>query len=539
MEDLLRAYARKRREEAGAPFELSPDVRARLQEEVRRTLGKPAAAPAPRRGLSLAGWLRLALGGAVTVLVILVARSNAPLPASSQKQLAQAEKKAAPPASTPAFKQPAPTGPARLAEDAKAPPVAAPVAPPTANRALAQEQPTTLDGAGAKADLDKATASPKPATASNLVADGTTPGVGGAMAGAPAGIGGGGFGGGSRSGGGGGGSRGGRGSAAAANPADQLASISPPTAGNMTAAGQATFSTATRNAQSLPAFAQQMARFEPLSAQGAVAQSDRRMQTPSSAVLATFQIERTGDQVRVVEADGSAYEGRVVSPEMLVQLQAASMAERQAAKDAGMSAGAANAAPQNAPPQYANSGNFAAQNNGNANVQANPGALPPGAANYGNAAQNQASSSGGEVFKSAGPQQSGDGGGFAFQVSGLNRKLNQPVSISGTCLPALLQQGVSVISGNFSNQFQALAGANAAMKSALAPAVRPPAGQPQAPAAGNNIVNYNNIAANPSNVQNAQNAQNTAAPGQFWRVTGQVQIGPSNRFNLDAATVQP
>ena len=121
MEDLLRAYARKRREEAGAPFELSPDVRARLQEEVRRTLGKPAAAPAPRRGLSLAGWLRLALGGAVTVLVILVARSNAPLPASSQKQLAQAEKKAAPPASTPAFKQPAPTGPARLAEDAKAP----------------------------------------------------------------------------------------------------------------------------------------------------------------------------------------------------------------------------------------------------------------------------------------------------------------------------------------------------------------------------------------------------------------------------------
>jgi len=31
MEDLLRAYARKRREEAGAPFELAPRVRARLQ----------------------------------------------------------------------------------------------------------------------------------------------------------------------------------------------------------------------------------------------------------------------------------------------------------------------------------------------------------------------------------------------------------------------------------------------------------------------------------------------------------------------------
>jgi hypothetical protein len=530
MEDLLRACARKRREEAGAPFELSPDVRARLQEEVRRTLGKPAAAPAPRWGLSLTGWLRLALGGAVTVLVILVLRSNTPPPTSAQKQLAQAEKKAALPVSAPAAKAPAPAAPSRLAEDAKAAPAATPVAPPTANRALALEQPTTLDDASAKTELDKKAEPPKPATASNLVADGTTLGVGGAMARAPAGIGGGagGFGGGNRGGGAGGGLRGGRGGAAAANPADQVASISPPTTGNMNAAGQAAFSTATRNAQSLPSFAQQMSRFEPLPAEGAVAQSERRMQPASSAVLAAFQIERTGEQVRIVEADGSAYEGRVVSPETLDQLQAASMTERKAAKDAGIPPVVANAAPQNAPPQNANFGNLAAQNNSNANAQANAGGLPPGAANFENAARNQASSSAGDALKLAGPQQAGDGGGFAFQVSGLNRKLNQPVSISGTCLPVLLQQGATVIGGNISNQSQTLAGANAAMKSA--------------PAAGNNIVNYNNIVQNPSNVQNVQNvqnAQNAAAPGQFWRVSGQVQIGPSNRFNLDAATAQP
>jgi len=124
----------------------------------------------------------------------------------------------------------------------------------------------------------------------------------------------------------------------------------------------------------------------------------------------------------------------------------------------------------------------------------------------------------------------------------LNRKLNQPVSISGTCLPVLLQQGASVIGGNISNQSQPSTGANMAVTSALAPQARPPAGQLQAPSAGNNIVNYNNIVQNSSNVQNVQNfqnVQNAAAPGQFWRVTGQVQIGPSNRFNLDAATAQP
>ena len=60
---------------------------------------------------------------------------------------------------------------------------------------------------------------------------------------------------------------------------------------------------------------------------------------------------------------------------------------------------------------------------------------------------------------------------------------------------------------------------------------RPPASQSQN-MLDNNAFNY-------SNFQNIQNTQNAAFPGQFWRVTGQVQIGPSNRFDLDAATAAP
>ena len=46
-------------------------------------------------------------------------------------------------------------------------------------------------------------------------------------------------------------------------------------------------------------------------------------------------------------------------------------------------------------------------------------------------------------------------------------------------------------------------------------------------------------AQNAQNMQNSQNSQIRVLPGLFWRVTGQVQIGASNRFNLEAATVQP
>jgi hypothetical protein len=38
---------------------------------------------------------------------------------------------------------------------------------------------------------------------------------------------------------------------------------------------------------------------------------------------------------------------------------------------------------------------------------------------------------------------------------------------------------------------------------------------------------------------NSANLQNMNSITRFWRVTGEVQVGASNRFNLDAASVQP
>jgi len=85
MEELLRAYARQRRQDAGAPFELSPDARERLQDEVRRALRPSNVAPIPRRGISLAGWLRLALGGAVAAVLVAVLHHYTPSAASNPK----------------------------------------------------------------------------------------------------------------------------------------------------------------------------------------------------------------------------------------------------------------------------------------------------------------------------------------------------------------------------------------------------------------------------------------------------------------------
>jgi uncharacterized membrane protein YgcG len=546
MEELLRAYARKRRDEAGAPFELPADVRARLQAEVRSALRKAAAAPAPRWGLSLAGWLRLALAGSVAVLVILMLRSNTAPPASSRLRLAKAEEKVAAPAApttAPLASKPSPPVPAPLADTAKMPvaaaaPVVSPptVAPPAGNRAQATRNLSTPDEAAAKAAFDKTTAMPKPATAGDLAAGRGAGYVESAVAGAPAGGGGGGgFGGGGARGGGGG--RGGRGGAVGAIADSHLASISQPATGNVNFAEQAASSTVLGNLQSAVPFAQQMARSEP--ALRVPMERNRESKTPSSGVLATFKIERNGDQVRIVDADGSAYEGRVVASEMPDQSQMIS-AERRAANDLSVPPGAAAPAQPKAPQGNNFADNLGAQSHGPVNAPASA-ATSRAASNYDNFAQNNANASQSNL---AGTQPAGDESGFAFQVSGLNFKLNQSVNIIGNCAPMPLEQGAVVIGGNFSNQIQAVAGANNAV---VLPA-RPPAGQSRAASNSGNIVNYQNNAATPTaspSVQNAQyglnsaNLQNMNSITRFWRVTGEVQVGASNRFNLDAASVQP
>src|SRR2546429_9018826 len=84
VEDQLKTWAQKRREEADAPFELHPAARKMLQDEVARTfpkrsdapLGKPNRPP-PYVGGYAVGWLkmswsRFALTGSLCVALVVV-----------------------------------------------------------------------------------------------------------------------------------------------------------------------------------------------------------------------------------------------------------------------------------------------------------------------------------------------------------------------------------------------------------------------------------------------------------------------------------
>jgi hypothetical protein len=305
----------------------------------------------------------------------------------------------------------------------------------------------------------------------------------------------------------------------------ELADATPsaPSVSNPQSAARLSSPKSISNPQSV--FAQQMVRSGPPPAQNAAASGVRAMDSPF-VVLASFQIERTGQQVRIVDADGSAYEGLVVEPGLLASLQEANLALRQAVGNTGARSAGADALQQGV-----SNGNFQAQSNGYVNLQAKAGELPPNTAAY-DIAQYQASSINKDALSNlALLDQAGVGSGFAFQVSGLNRRLNQNVTVIGTCIAA----PVSILAGlngvYMSNQGQALNSVDVTQRNQQTAAAGPPASQAQ------NLIDNSNV--NYRNIQNGQAAQNSVIAGQFWRVTGQVQVGAANRFDLDAATLQP
>jgi len=290
-----------------------------------------------------------------------------------------------------------------------------------------------------------------------------------------------------------------------------VASAAPPATGN-------------RNPQPASAFAQQMVRSAPL-AQNAVrnaVKSVNSVESPPVDVLASFQIERNGQQVRIVDADGSLYVGQVVDPALLAGAQAARLAGLLSNGYANAAQGAANLAQQ-----IASVNNSQALNDAQ-NVQPSAGGSPPKAANN-NADKDQYQSAALEALLNLQSlQQAGVGSGFAFQVSGLNRKLNQSVSVTGSCIEVPLQ---TITFSNAANQSQAPVGANVAAANSLPRQQQSPYTQSQ------NIIDGNSV--NFRNTQNTEAFQNAASAGQFWRVTGQVQVGPTNHFDLDAAAVLP
>ena len=226
-----------------------------------------------------------------------------------------------------------------------------------------------------------------------------------------------------------------------------------------------------------------MVRSELALPQNAPVDRAKSIESPSSQVLASFQIQRTGQQVRIVDADGSDYEGQVVesvivglaekkSPLQQRMQTAPQQMTLSAGKDTAGQAGAASTAQGNI-----SGGNSQALRNGSVNSPANAGESPLRPANNDAVAQNLVSATGVDGATLAGQQQTGAGSGFAFQVSGVSLRLNQAVTIIGNC----------------SNLYY----------------------------------------------QSNPNTQNAAPAGQIWRVTGQVQVGPATHFGLDASTVTP
>src|SRR6266480_5605431 len=88
MEELLKAYAKKRQEEAGSPLELHPATRKVLQGEIAKQW--PKAAGKSRSVFELLGkfWPRLAFAAALLVGLGVIIRLSSTKPAAEQ-QLAQ------------------------------------------------------------------------------------------------------------------------------------------------------------------------------------------------------------------------------------------------------------------------------------------------------------------------------------------------------------------------------------------------------------------------------------------------------------------
>ncbi len=90
LDEQLSSWARKRREEAGAPFELHPATRKMLQDEVARTFPKKSDKPAPEP----AGWLkilwpRFALAGSLCLAMVILAGLLLPSLARSKSKAQQ------------------------------------------------------------------------------------------------------------------------------------------------------------------------------------------------------------------------------------------------------------------------------------------------------------------------------------------------------------------------------------------------------------------------------------------------------------------
>ena len=423
IEKLLRAFAKKRRDDAGAPLEPHPATRRMLQGEVARQFPKAAAGGATKVAGLATWWPRLAW--AASVLVVLgvsvwaffprqqnpraafdLAQNSLPQnsPARDKKKLAGAPAESeAKPAPTKQPDQPtlasANTTPAQpqnatvtwsadtlnFKDETKL--GTAPAQPHIASSGLTlSETPGREPQPGARLDAGLAVAGGEQAKAVNLA---LAPPVASAGALVPGSSGGGGFGG-----------AGGGGQEARNRTAAFTVAGSPPTASLPSLAGGATntladlFNRSTANGVAFGNTGMLRQNFVQTQSRGQFKAAAKPAEP--NQVLASFQIERAGNQLRVIDNDGSTYTGGI---EMAVDEKASSTVTTQTGA--------------------------ALPKSGNAIAASQITAAP--AANFQNA-QN-----------------------FSFRVAGTNRTLNQQVVFTGNFLEATNEMAAQMKASRLQN----------------------------------------------------------------------------------------
>ena len=275
MEELLRAYAKKRREQADPPLQLHPATRKFLQDEVKRTL--VAAPPPARRSWRTMRWPLAAMGAGFAALLVMFAMINAqmrglmPATAPANRDVTQTKSVHSAPASVAeGTASPAPN--VSLADKSVAEYKKSPAAPPGA-------PPATVAGPLAAA------APTPPAQASD------TPQLDAVAPGQPSSLG---------------------GTYGASRALGAPAGTAAPVAADASAPTFAAEAMKRETAQPAPA-----SEGAGVSAGEFVQLHDgvkeQAKESPLSNVLSDFHVRRSGQNVSIVDADGSVYVGHVVN----------------------------------------------------------------------------------------------------------------------------------------------------------------------------------------------------------------------------------
>ncbi len=307
MDELLKAYAKKRREQAEPSAQMHPATRKLLQDEVKRTLGAPLLPP--RQNWQKWRWPLLAFGGGFAALLVMFAVINAqmrqllPATAPADRSLSAAH---------PILKAPeldvakTPSRPAILAatdkktsdsRDQTAPPIAAAGSINTSAAAAAATPRTDLAEAGqppaANSKGSQALAPPETQAApSSQPAGAVSLNETRLGAGAPSVL---------------------ADKSASVSP-EAVAPVNPPIAAAAPPAVSAAVAKEENTPRTAPAGAASDASYV---AAGEFVQTqnlarEKAAQPSMSNVLSAFQLQRSGQNVRVLDADGSVYEGQVL-----------------------------------------------------------------------------------------------------------------------------------------------------------------------------------------------------------------------------------